>query len=390
MDLSPITREAVLDAMAECDHIGRDRFLERYGFERARRYFLHHDGVHYDSKAIVGVAYRHVAGRPLAADEFSGGQQTVARLLKRLDFKVVTDEPPLPQQRLLDLLGTLRVANTPDGPARHQPITLLWALGRAAHHRPRMVSWQHAHPELRGLMREYGQPSSKATPEFPVLALARTDLWELQGHVGPIPAAHGNPINWLQEQDPSFGLTAWAYELVAFDRAARAEAMHTLDRLFFDGRIPDGLLEEVGLRRADDTVVTHPQETSALETYLRLCGAIEAAEARGDHDRTRHTARDQPVRSSAAVKAVLIRSAGRCENPTCTGQPNDVTKNGDPILEVDHVQDRASWGRDHPIQMIALCPNCHAIKTRGRTAEQLTERLLLEARSRHSTWVSLT
>ncbi|MFG2018264.1 hypothetical protein [Actinomadura geliboluensis] len=130
MDLSPITREAVLDAMAECDHIGRDRFLERYGFERARRYFLHHDGVHYDSKAIVGVAYRHVAGRPLAADEFSGGQQTVARLLKRLDFKMVTDEPPLPQQRLLDLLGTLRVANTPRRPrsaSAHNP-----ALGSGA------------------------------------------------------------------------------------------------------------------------------------------------------------------------------------------------------------------------------------------------------------------
>ncbi len=376
--------------MAECDHVGRDRFLERYGFERARQYFLYHDGVHYDSKAIIGVAYRYVTGRPLAAGQFSGGQRTVGRLLEHLDFKVVTDEPPLPQQRLLALLGTLRVANTPDGPARHQPITLLWALGRAAHHRPRLVTWEDAHPELRSLMREYGQPSSKATPEFPLIALARTNLWELRGHVGPVPAAHGKPISWLEEQHPSFGLTAWAYELVVSDPSTRAEAVDTLDGLFFDGRIPDGLLKEVGLRRADDTNMTRPHGTSALETYLRLCGEIEAAEARGDHDRMRHTARDQPVRSPAAVKAVLVRSAGRCENPTCTGQPQDVTKNGGPILEVDHVQGRAIWGRDHPIQMIALCPNCHAIKTRGRTAEQLTELLRLEARSRHSAWLSRT
>jgi 5-methylcytosine-specific restriction protein A len=46
------------------------------------------------------------------------------------------------------------------------------------------------------------------------------------------------------------------------------------------------------------------------------------------------------------------------------------------------------WGRDHPIQMIALCPNCHAVKTRGRTGEQLREILLSEARARHATWVS--
>lgn len=388
MDLSAITREAVLDAIAECDQLGRDRFLEQYGFERARRYFLHHVGVYYDSKAIVGVAHRYVAGRPLTAGEFSGGQQTVGRLLARLGFKVVTDEPPSPQRHLLDLLGTLRAANTPDGPARHQPITLLWSLGRAAHHRPRLVSWRYAHPELRGLMREYGQPSSRPTPEFPILALARTDLWELRGHVGAIPPAHGKPISWLEEQNPSCGLTTWAYELVAFTESARAEAIKTLGSQFFDGDLPEGLLEEVGLRQAERTVTTPSQGPNPLETYLRHCGTIEAAEVRGDHDRTMQTAREQPVRSSAAVKAVLIRSAGHCENPVCTGQPNDVNKNGDPILEVDHVHDRAKWGRDHPIQMIALCPNCHAIKTRGRTGEQLTELLLSEARARHNAWVS--
>lgn len=388
MDLTPITREAVLEAMAECDRIGRDRFLERYGFERARRYFLYHDGLHYDSKAIVGVAHRHVAGRPLTADEFSGGRQTVGRLLTNLGFEVVIDEPASPQQRLFDQLGKLRVAHTLDGAARHQPITLLWALGRAAHHRPRLVSWRDAHPELRGLMLEYGRASSKPTPEYPVLALARTGLWELQGHVGPVPAAHGNPITWLDEQNPSCGLTIWAYELIAFDEAARTEAVKTLEDLFFDGAAPERLLQEVGLQRPEPAGAMPSPEASPLETYLRLCGQIEAAEARGAHDRTRYTTRVQPVRSPAAVEAVLIRSGGRCESPLCGGQPNDVTKNGGPILEVDHVLDRATWGRDHPIQMIALCPNCHAIKTRGRTAEKLTELLLLEARVRHDTWTA--
>ncbi|WP_216651315.1 HNH endonuclease signature motif containing protein [Actinomadura litoris] len=385
MDLSVITREAVLDAIAECDQVGRERFLERYGFEEARRYFLRYGGVYYDSKAIVGVAYRHVAGRPLSAGEFSGGQQTVGRLLARLGFEVVSDEPPAPGQRLLELLGSLRVAITAEGPARHQPITLLWALGRAAQRRPRLVSWRSARRELRGLMREYGQPSSRATPEFPVLALARTDLWELRGHVGDVPAAHGNPVAWLDEQNPSCGLAVWVYEL---DASVRMEAVGFLGSRFFGGGLPEGLLEEAGLGQgcADESPF---QGADSRDAYRRLCGTIEAAEARGDHDRTStRAAREQPVRSSAAVRAVLMRSGGRCENPLCAGQPEDVKENGDPILEVDHVLDRARWGRDHPIQMIALCPNCHAIKTWGRTGERLREVLFFEARVRHSAWCS--
>lgn len=383
-----VTREAVLSAIAECDELGRERFLERYGFDPARQYFLRHDGVYYDSKAIVGVAYRYVAGRPLTADQFSGGRQTVVRLLTRLGFEVVNDESAPPQRRLIEILESLRIASTADGPARHQPITLLWAFGRAVHRRPRLVHWREAHAELCGLMQEYGQPSSRPTPEFPIVALAHTKLWELSGHVGGVPAAHGKPITWLEEQDPHCGLEAWAYELIASSGSARREAIETLSARFFGGVRPERLLVEVGLHGAERTATSESAQSSPLETYVRLCWTIEAAEARGDHGRTATSVRDEPVRSAAAVQAVLIRSAGRCENPLCAGQPNDVTRNGDPILEVDHVHDRAQWGRDHPIQMVALCPNCHAIKTRGRTGEQLRELLLTEARVRHNTWIS--
>ncbi|MGI5327970.1 hypothetical protein [Actinomadura nitritigenes] len=39
--------------------------------------------------------------------------------------------------------------------------------------------------------------------------------------------------------------------------------------------------------------------------------------------------------------------------------------------------------------MIALCPNCHAVKTRGRSRERLREMLRVEARQRHSAWTAL-
>ena len=94
------------------------------------------------------------------------------------------------------------------------------------------------------------------------------------------------------------------------------------------------------------------------------------------------------LRLLSARRAVLLRSQGHCENPHCTGEPQDVTDAGHPILEVDHIHDLANGGPDHPEQMIALCPNCHAIKTRGRTREQLRHVLLTVARQRHEAVLS--
>ena len=101
-----------------------------------------------------------------------------------------------------------------------------------------------------------------------------------------------------------------------------------------------------------------------------------------DSTRADRTSAD-PIRSAAARQAVLLRSEGRCENPDCTGDIHDVTDSGAPILEIDHIHDLALGGPDDPVQMIALCPNCHAIKTHGQTREQLRALLLVTARQRH-------
>jgi hypothetical protein len=102
MALTAITSaEAVADAMAEYDAIGSAAFLEKYGFGPARRFWLVHEGRRYDSKAIAGAAYgyQHPTQGSLRARDFSGGETTVARQLRRLGFEVVdaADEPlPLP------------------------------------------------------------------------------------------------------------------------------------------------------------------------------------------------------------------------------------------------------------------------------------------------------
>lgn len=83
------SRKAVLAAIEECDRIGRDAFVARYGYRPARDYVLFHEGQEYDSKAILGVAYRHQFGGPaLRYDQFSGGRGGAGGHLARLGFSV--------------------------------------------------------------------------------------------------------------------------------------------------------------------------------------------------------------------------------------------------------------------------------------------------------------
>ncbi|WP_411573808.1 HNH endonuclease [Streptomyces fradiae] len=89
-----ITQGAILRAIAEYDQLGRDEFLAKYGFERARSYVVVHEGREYDSKAIAGVAHQWDQGRPLRADEFSGGKEHAAAWLKRAGFQVKAVKNP--------------------------------------------------------------------------------------------------------------------------------------------------------------------------------------------------------------------------------------------------------------------------------------------------------
>jgi MoxR-like ATPase len=84
------SREAMLRAIEEFDRIGRDGFLEKYGFGRALDYYIVHDGKEYDSKAIVGAAhgFEFPDRGPLTSIDFSGGLGTTVRKIESLGFEV--------------------------------------------------------------------------------------------------------------------------------------------------------------------------------------------------------------------------------------------------------------------------------------------------------------
>lgn len=102
MTLSQITDpEAVKQAIAEFDRLGRDEFLRKYGFGRSVRYYLMYEGRPYDSKAILGAAHgvQFPERGPLTATDFHGGENTVAPKLRSLGFDVVV-EPHKDRTRL--------------------------------------------------------------------------------------------------------------------------------------------------------------------------------------------------------------------------------------------------------------------------------------------------
>ena len=392
MALRELSRHEILQAVAEYDQLGPERFLEKYGFGMARSYWLVVDGKTYDSKAIVGAAHGFLPGRePLAAADFSGGAATVGRLLGGLGFQVTQAVPGLTAGKLIELLSTLRLYRSPAGrQALYQPLALLWAVGRAHQGLARMAEWSETEPALGGFLERHGE---HPRPHYPVAALYHAGLWDLGGP-RPVPPAHGNaPLRWFASNQPESGLPEPVYNLVRYSGEARVSAAAAIADKYLGGADYDAILADAGLAAngiADDEVpagdvivVRSPLE----EEYRRLCGIGAGVSDLGARLGRPRVSVDV-LRLESARRAVLLRSEGHCESPRCTGGPQDITDAGHPILEVDHIQDLAKGGPDHPEQMIALCPNCHAIKTRGRTRERLRHELFTVARLRHEAILS--
>lgn len=151
---------------------------------------------------------------------------------------------------------------------------------------------------------------------------------------------------------------------------------------------PADVLAEVALRSVDDEAPASPPEVRAAsgktaeQLYQEL---VDRAATRAGQPAGVRTAKEY-ARSAAARQAVLLRADNACENSACTGMPGDRRPDGTAILDVDHVKDLAKGGPDEPSNMVALCPNCHAAKTRGANRTALARTLAGVARARHSAW----
>ncbi len=204
--------EAVRKAIEEYDSVGRDAFLKKYGFGRARSYWLVHDDKRYDSKAIVGAAfgYQFPDRGPLSSEDFSGGESRVQPVLERLGF-TVDASPPLTSEQLTAWVGSLSVASLANArTAPHKPLLLLIALRNFATGQPRLRPPNEYAAELGDLLKRALPEVSSPSPWEPIWRLD-SRLWELGVGDGDLREREGAPdappVQELQSPGVLCGLT---------------------------------------------------------------------------------------------------------------------------------------------------------------------------------------
>lgn len=247
---------AVRAALAEYDAIGRDAFLEKYGFGRTRSYWLDLDGRRYDSKAVLGAAYaqQFPDRSALTAADFSGGEDRTRPILERLGFDVVHDreyrhpEPP----GFLEVVAALRTGQLANGGrAPHKPLLLLVALGRCRAGSERVLPATEVADQLADSLRLALPDVSEPSPWEPIWRL-EPELWtvEIDGTDPRREAATDPPITALRSPSARCGLQpvvhralTWNAELLdqmeamVIDRYLGGVPQEAIDRARGDGQV---------------------------------------------------------------------------------------------------------------------------------------------------------
>lgn len=173
----------------------------------------------------------------------------------------------------LHALQTLRVDRSSGEPALHQPIVLLWAMGRAYQRKSRLTSWRDSERTLHKLLQRHGRPNSTPDPQYPFTALHRSSMWQLEGAEGDVPQARGSALrNWLDRQNPSGGLEPHLYDLLSHDETFREQAASTILRTYFPHQDWEEILLDVGLQEREFDGFGHPP-------YVPVGTAFEDREA---------------------------------------------------------------------------------------------------------------
>jgi putative restriction endonuclease len=354
MGLGDIGHEDILAATEEFRRLGRDNFLQTYGFGRATSYELVLDGLRYDSKAILGVAHGHATGYFLRARDFSGGAATVARRLHELGFVVAPGEPSWNRATLLERLRKLKVSRGPGSPApsRHQPLSLLWAMARTPDEQPRMTPWPKFRDEVGPLLTDFGIPNAKATPEYPFWHLRGSGLWEVER----IPTERADEMpkaSLLDAHHPQAGFKREVADLLR-DPVTRLDAIATLCDTYLEDVDRPTLFRRIGLHgytTATGLLSAAPEDESTaadMDEHGRPTGPAPR----------RDTTRSVIVRDEALARRVKELEDNRCQ--ICGTALRHLNR---PYSEAAHIRGLGEphRGPDELHNLLCLCANCHVL-----------------------------
>lgn len=312
MALADLTSPAaVRAALAEFDARGRAAFLEEYGFQPAKEYFVLQEGRMYDSKAIAGVAHLHQHGVLLSAGMFSGGDNTVANRLQKLGFEV-TRPARLPDWSVDELMLALDLYLRTRGTISYSPgskvVTDLSAELRTLRIFP---------PEVRSMPR-FRNPSGVALKLHNFSSIDPAHQGKGMGHGGA-----GDARVWEE----------WAHR-------------------------PAELAQAVALIRARGKTEEAPEDTGEEEEYEALEGRILFREHR-------RYERDRQI--VAKKKAAVLGKTGRLACEVCDFESSEAYGvHG--VIDVHHVVPLHKIGESVTTMkdLALVCPTCHRVLHKHR------------------------
>lgn len=368
MSLSEISRDAVLAAIAECDRLGEEGFLRKYGFGRSRDYWLHYNGRQYPSKAIVGAAHGYVGNglAPLGSDDFTGGKATVKRLLEQwppfqigepAPFKIIPPEigAVLTNDEVQTVFGVSRFRGMRKNNQENVLVLVSdpfqgfyddrWE-GDVLHY---TGEGKTGDQKLGGQNRTLAKSRESGIPVYLFEVLDRT-RYTFRGRVELVdspyqddqPDQNGDPRKvWMFPIQPisTDQQPAWT------DQQSRA-------------------LERDRQRRA---------ERLSDDELLKRARAAKGSPTR------RSVVVQQTYRDPAVAEYVKRQANGRCD--LCHAPAPFTDRRKQPYLECHHIVWLAKGGADSIDNAVALCPNCHrkmhalnAAKDRRRLKSRVRER----------------
>lgn len=358
MSFSDITRESVIRVIDEFDHKGKEEFLNEYGFQDAKRYYLLHKGKRYPSKAVVGVAHRYACPElgPLTPDMFSGGKDTVQRKLESLGFQIFVSD--------LEDQSTLTFE------------------------RGQVYRRNEIHDKIGG--QQYGGISTPKNSNYILLFTGEMGkefgyadgwteeglfLYTGEGQVGDMQFSKGN-LAIRDHIKNGKDLLVFAYVKPGFVRF--------VDQMLYTGHRFETRPDKNGVdRQAIIFELTPESQFEASEEVEDNEKGIEQLSMDQLRKRALSTAttgstpkerKSYIYQRSAAIKLYALRRAdGVCEG--CNQPAPFMTADGKPYLEVHHIRKIADGGPDHPEWVVAVCPNCHRKAHYSNNCKEFNEML---------------
>lgn len=345
MPPSDVSRSYIVSALQEYDLIGRAAFLYKYGFGYSTKYFLVHDGKHYESKAILGAALaldQGLADNGSAAS-FSGGESATVRPLRSLGFEVVespvllvADDEGKPYDAKAELTRTAHgwalTMFSQGGDSRNPEYSdlLRAVLARLRHVGATLEAIAvDSLPALKEL------PSARNLPmDFPIPLVEAVDVEQLRlliqssqsGVVQRSGASGGNPSKRIR---------------IDFTIAGPQSYYDVSDLLSGPAPDADATGDEAGARDQTGTIVEGASKSVIVNRYER-----------------------NPAARSACIAAKGTACA------VCSidfGATYGVI--GDGFIHVHHLVPISEAGGEYVINpltdLVPVCPNCHAMLHRG-------------------------